>query len=332
MDSHLLAEMFTTIDRESYAIDSVTAIRNGYLVADGVVHPFGKDSRHIIHSCTKSIVSALIGIAIEEGYLEGVGQGVLDILPDREIANLDADKEAMTLENVLTMSTGLDCRDSYLYRWQGLSEMRASDDWVQHMLDLPMVAPPGSSFEYCNGGSFLLSAMLQEVTEMKAADFARDRLFGPLGITDFVWPESPQGINIGWGELRMRPHDLAKIGYLYLRGGRWDNRQVVPSAWVEASTRSHIGGTLQKGYGYQWWVRDDAVFMALGYAGQYLVVVPAHDLVVVFTSDLPEDDFYLPQSLLDNYIIPAVLSEGALPADPEGTAALRAATEALATP
>ena len=130
---------------------------------------------------------------------------------------------------------------------------------------------------------------------MKAADFARRRLFGPLGITDFVWPESPQGINIGRGELRMRPHDLAKIGYLYLRGGRWDNRQVVPSAWVEASTRSHIGGTLQKGYGYQWWVRDDAVFMALGYAGQYLVVVPAYNLVVVFTSDLPEDDFYLPR-------------------------------------
>ncbi|MDH3398071.1 MAG: beta-lactamase family protein [Acidimicrobiia bacterium] len=332
MDSHLLADLFAAIDEESYAIDSVTVIRNGYVVADGVVHPFGKESRHIIHSCTKSIVSALIGIAVEEGYLEGVEQAVLDILPDREIANLDADKEAMTLENVLTMSTGLDCRDSYLYGWRGLSEMRASDDWVQHMLDLPMVAPPGSLFEYCNGGSFLLSAILQEVTEMKAADFARDRLFGPLGITDFVWPESPQGINIGWGELRMRPHDLAKIGYLYLRDGRWENRQVVPSTWVDASTHSHIGGTLQDGYGYQWWVRDDGVYMALGYAGQYLIVVPAHDLVVVFTSDLPEDEFYLPQSLLDNYIIPAVLSEGALPADPEGKAALRAATEALATP
>jgi CubicO group peptidase (beta-lactamase class C family) len=296
------------------------------------VHPFGKDSRHVIHSCTKSIVSVLIGIAIEEGYFEGVEQRVLDILPGRQVANLDADKRAMTLENVLTMSTGLNCRDSYLYRWEGLNEMRATDDWVQHMLDLPTVAPPGSLFEYCNGGSFLLSAMVQEATELKAAEFARDRLFEPLGITDFQWPENPQGINIGWGELRMRPHDLARIGYLYLRGGRWDNRQIVPSAWVEASTRSQIGGTLQDGYGYQWWVRDDAVYMALGYAGQYLIVVPALDLVVVFTSDLGEDDFYLPQSLLDGYIIPAVLSAQALPSDLEGINDLRAATQALAAP
>jgi CubicO group peptidase (beta-lactamase class C family) len=332
MDSHLLARLFEAIAEESYAIDSVTVVRNGYLVADGVVHPFGKDSRHVIHSCTKSIVSVLIGIAIEEGYFEGVEQRVLDILPGRQVANLDADKRAMTLENVLTMSTGLNCRDSYLYRWEGLNEMRATDDWVQHMLDLPMVAPPGSLFEYCNGGSFLLSAMLQEATELKAAEFARDRLFEPLGITDFQWPENPQGINIGWGELRMRPHDLARIGYLYLRGGRWDNRQIVPSAWVEASTRSQIGGTLQDAYGYQWWVRDDAVYMALGYAGQYLIVVPALDLVVVFTSDLGEDDFYLPQSLLDGYIIPAVLSDQALPTDLEGVNDLRAATQALAAP
>jgi CubicO group peptidase (beta-lactamase class C family) len=112
----------------------------------------------------------------------------------------------------------------------------------------------------------------------------------------------------------MRPHDMAKIGYLYLNEGRWDGEQIVPAAWVAASTRKHISATLQDGYGYQWWVRGDGVYMALGYGGQFIVVVPEKDLVVVFTSELAEEDFYTPQTLLDDFIIPAVQSSAPLPA------------------
>ena len=332
MDSKMLANMLKVVLMEHYDVDSVLVVRHGHLVLDVYVYPFQANAKHPIHSCTKSITSILIGIAVAEGHIEGVDQPVLSFFSERTAANIDADKQAMTLEHLLTMASGLDCRDSYLYRWQGLDQMGQNDDWVQYMLDLPMAEPPGTRFEYCNGASFLLSAILQETTGMSARDFAEDRLFAPLGISDLVWPANPQGISIGWGQMQMRPHDMAKIGFLYLNQGRWNGKQLVPTEWVAASTRQHIDATLQDGYGYQWWVRDDGVYMALGYAGQFIYVVPDKDMVVVFTSHLDERDFYVPQGLLDDYIIPAARSAAPLPENRAGTALLQARTVELAEP
>ncbi len=332
MDSQTLADMLDVIRVEDHMIDSVTVIRNGYVVADATVYPFRPNSKHAIHSCTKSIVSALIGIAMDAGYIESVDQPILEFFPGRRAADPGVGKEAMTLEHVLTMSGGWECRDSYLYRWRGLREMEQSEDWVQFMLDLPMIDEPGTQFEYFNGGSFLLSALLQEVTGTSALAFADERLFSPLGISDVTWPSNPEGVTIGWGDLRMRPHDMAKIGYLYLNVGWWDGEQIVPAEWVQESTHSHIPATLEDGYGYQWWVDDSGMYMALGYAGQFIFVLPKHDLVVVFTSELEEADFYTPQTLLDQYIVPAVRSATPLPADPDGVASLRSRVEELAKP
>jgi len=332
MDSEILADMLAAIEKQNYNIDSVSILRHGSLVADVTVYPFRPGQKHIIHSCTKSVVSALVGIAIEEGYIESVEQPVLDFFPDRTTANLDPNKEAMTLEDVLTMSTGWECRDSYLYRWRGLNQMRASQDWVQFMLDLPMAEEPGTRFEYCNGASFLLSAIIQETTGKSALEFAQEHLFGPLDISDVNWPVNPQGINIGWGELHMLPHDMAKIGYLYLNEGVWDGQQIVPPAWVAASSAKQISATLQDGYGYQWGVDDSGLYMALGYAGQFIFVIPEQDMVAVFTSDLDDQDFYVPQSLLDDFIIPAAKSSTPLPVNPEGVGSLEAGIEALSNP
>jgi CubicO group peptidase (beta-lactamase class C family) len=328
IDSEKLADMLAHIQEQALDIDSVTVIRNGTMVLDATLGLFPPDSKHIIHSCTKSIISALIGIAIDQGYIESVQQPVQDLFPERSVANLTADKEAMTLEHVLMMATGLNCRDSYLYRWRGLNKMRQSPDWVQFVLDLPMAEEPGTRFEYCNSASFLLSAIIQETTGMTALEFARENLFAPLGISDVAWPANPQGINIGWGELRLRPHDMAKIGYLYLNQGMWDGEQVIPSAWIRASTREHISAeTLQDGYGYQWWIDASGVYMALGYAGQYIVVLPEKDMVVVFTSDLPENHFFVPNILTESFIIPAAASAEALPPNPDGVARLQALIE-----
>ena len=332
MDSTTLATMMETIQHESYEIDSVIVIRNGYLVVDAAVYPFDQDRKHIIRSCTKSIVSLLIGIAIDRGYIEDLQSPVLDLFPGRTVDNIDANKEKMTLENLLTMTSGFRCRDSYIYRWSGLNQMRASKDWIQFMLDLPMTETPGTRFEYCNGSSFLLSAIITETTGMSALEFAKKYLFGPLGITDVIWPTNPQGINIGWGELSMLPHDLAKIGYLYLWGGQWDGEQIVPSSWVEDSTRKHISATLEDGYGYQWWVDDSGIYMALGYGGQFIFVVPEKDMVVVFMSDLSERDFYVPQVLLADYIIPAAKSSEPIPNDPVAESSLRLGIEDLSNP
>ena len=332
MDSMVLAAMLEVIQNENHEVDSVTVIRNGYMVVDAAVYPYDQNTTHPIHSCTKSIVSALIGIGIEEGNIESVQVPVLDFFPDRLADNIDANKEEMTLEDLLTMTSGFDCTDSYLYRWSGLNQMRGSEDWIQFMLDLPMTATPGTQFEYCNGASFLLSAIITETSGVSAFEFAKTHLFGPLGITDVVWPTNPQGINIGWGELSMLPHDLAKIGYLYLREGQWDGEQIVPSSWVEDSTQEYISATLEDGYGYQWWVDDSGVYMALGYAGQFIFVVPEKDMVVVFTSDLGESDFYVPQVLLGDYIIPAAESLAPIPFDASAESLLRQQIEDLSSP
>ncbi len=192
-------------------------------VPENLIIPNNPDTRHIIHSCTKSIVSALIGIAIDKGFIESTDQFILNFFSDKTVANLDSDKESITLEDLLTMSSGLECRDSYLYNWKGLNEMRASNDWVQHILDLPMANPPGSRFEYCNGGSYLLSAIVQQTTGMTALEFAKQNLFRPLGISDVDWPENRNGVNYGWGEMSLKPQDHgAGVAAILLRPSwRW---------------------------------------------------------------------------------------------------------------
>ncbi len=332
MDSGLLSAMLGEILEENYAIDSVTIVRNGYMVVDVSIHPFSSTSKHNIYSCTKSVVSALVGIAINQGYIEGLNQSVLSFFPQRTIANRDANKEAMTLEHLLTMTTGFQCQDSYLYRWSGLNQMRESEDWVQFVLDLPMEGEPGERFEYCNGASHLLSGIIQETTGMSANDYAVEHLFDPLGISDVEWSSSPQGVTVGYSELRMHPQDMAKIGVLYLNEGRWDGEQIVPSEWVVSSTSQYISATLEDGYGYQWWVDDSGMYLALGYRGQFIYVIPEKEMVVVFTSSLEDNDFYVPQTLLNEFIIPAAVTSSTLPDNPEGVALLESIIVELTNP
>jgi len=325
MDSGRLAELVEKVAGDE-GIDSVLVIRNGYVVVNAVVYPFLEDTRHILASCAKSVVGTLIGMTIDRDLLAGVDVPVVEILADDTPATVDDLKASMTVEDLLTMSTGLECRDSYLYDWAGMQAMVASDNWVAHVLALPMSEEPGARFEYCNGSSMLLSAVLSEVTGMSAADFAAEVLFGPLGISDYEWPAGPRGVTIGMGELRLRPDDLAKLGLLYLREGRWEGDRLVPRRWVEDSTTPRIESrTLSDHYGYQWWVDDSGYAMALGGGGQYLIVVPDQRLVVVFTAGLPGERFHVPEQLTADYVLPAVLSDAPLPPDAAAQARLTTA-------
>ena len=308
MQSQVLAEMVEHIKNNNYHIDSILIIRNGYMVLDAYFWPYSKGQKHIIHSCTKSIMSALIGIAIDKGHIQNVDQPITDFFPDKAFANMDDLKKSITLENLLMMASGLKCRDSYLYRWAGLFEMRSSTDWAQYVLDLPMAEPPGEKFEYCNGVSYLLSVIVQNTTKMKTLEFARKHLFETLGIIDIGWATSPQGVDIGYGEMWLKPHDMAKFGWLYLNKGRWGKKQVLPSSWVEVSTRGHIDATLFDHYGYQWYVDSAGYYMAVGYKGQRIFVVPEKNMVAVFTGDLTGRDSLISKNLLDSYIVPAAVS------------------------
>ena len=344
MDSAKLLEMVEfykeqRLKKEKKSIDSITIVRNGYIVADIYLNPlFPKDTKHIIHSCTKSIMSSLIGIAIEEGYIEGVDVLVLDIFDDKNIENVDARIKTLTLKDLLTMQTGLHSQDSYMYQWKGLFKMQTTDDWTEYILNLPMEAEPGTRFDYSNMASFLLSAIIKKTTGKDTLSFAQEHLFDPLEIKDIQWEKSPQGIDIGWARMWLKPHDMAKIGLLYLQKGKWESQPIIPTQWVEESLTAHsfpkkyryvydeegnvdrmasgglwvftnLARPFADGYGYQWWLDKSGMFSAVGVGGQFIMVVPKENLVVVFTSKLSGADSFLPAKMLDKYILLAIVSD-----------------------
>jgi len=316
MDSEYLLKMMKTIWEQKIGINCALIVRNGYIVFESNSYAYHHSDMRNVQSCTKSVASALIGIAIDKGFIKDVHQPVLSFFPDRKAKKLDTDKKMMTLENLLTMTTGLKCRDSHFYQWDGLTRMQSRRDWVKYMIDLPMVEKPGTHFEYCNGASFLLAAILQEQTEINALTFAEKNLFAPLGIYKVEWPSNPQGITIGWGQLRMRPRDMAKLGYLYLNDGLWDETQIISSKWIKDSTRKHTIASGVPGYGYQWWIITDDIYAAVGYYGQFIMVAPKEKIVAVFTSSLPFKAMYIPIGLLGAYILPSAKSPTPLPENP----------------
>ena len=182
LHSKLLLEMMTHIKKNGYNIQSVTIVRNGYLVLDAYMHPFNDSQKHEIFSVTKSVTSSLIGIAIDKGYIKDVDQTITELFPNRKIANLDNLKKLISLKDLLMMASGLDCNDATANKWAGTIAMKKSNDWTQYTLDLPMAQTPGKFFHYCNGVSHLLSAILHESTGMNTIDFAKKYLFDPLGI------------------------------------------------------------------------------------------------------------------------------------------------------
>jgi CubicO group peptidase (beta-lactamase class C family) len=216
-----------------------------------------------------------------------------------------------------------------------LDEWTSQPDWVQAVLDWPVAYEPGTRFTYNSGGSHLLSAIFQQATGQTAEAFAAENLFAPLGITDWYWRTDPQGINTGGWGLYLTPREMAKFGYLFLNGGVWDGQQIVPAAWAGTATTQHIragGQWLSDGYGYQWWVDAKGYYMALGYGGQYIVVVPERNMVMITTSALPLNSYFVPEDLLNHYILPASESSEPLPPNPAGVEALNASIDALASP
>ncbi|MHA2067561.1 MAG: serine hydrolase domain-containing protein, partial [Candidatus Thorarchaeota archaeon] len=289
-------------------VRSMLVIQNGYLIYERYFIPilYDVDDTHIIYSCTKSMTSSLIGIANDKGYIDNMSQLLVDFFPDVYIDNLDSRKESITLEDVLTMTSGLEWDEESYDVPNDYFGMTGSEDWIQYVLNKTMVADPGTTFYYNTGGSHLLSAIINRTTGMSTLEFALENLFNPLGITTYSWIQDPQGIYFGGSALALRPRDMAKFGYLFLNQGEWDGAQLISSDWVARSAAIHATPYVTLNYGYQWWVSPDNVYYsARGYQGQYIYVVPEEDLVVVFTSDM--DDIYISTDyIVTDYIIPAV--------------------------
>jgi CubicO group peptidase (beta-lactamase class C family) len=328
MDSEALAEMFDAIRQREIPVHSIQIVRHGRMALDAYIYPFRAGLRHDVASVTKSITSTLVGLAIDRGHLRDVKQPVLSLFPNLRVTELDSRKKALTLEHLLTMQAGWDC--GFEPKEARLFEMRRSADWMQFMLDLPMVTEPGTRFAYCSGNCHVLSAIFSDVTGTNALAFARRELFDPLGIRDVAWRADPRGRNHGWGDLQLLPRDMAKLGQLFLQRGRWKDRQIISEAWIQSATRAHVEQTTNKDrYGYFWWVKGadyPGMFEAVGRGGQRINVWPAQNLVLVFTGGEFEPGD------LAGFILKALKSKEPLPPNPEASARLQKQIAAAAMP
>ena len=235
-----------------------------------------------IKSASKSILSAVVGIALENGILEDVDRPIGTLLPSDALQGLPREKLAITLEDLLTMRSGLGSTSGEQYgAWVGRR------DWVRGALERPLEHPPGTVFSYSTGNSHLISAILTHRSGRSTRDLLEHLLGDPLGLDVDGWERSPEGIYLGGNVFRITPDELAAFGRLYLARGTRDGTRIVPADWIERSTRRHAEGWPDRygTYGYLWWLpdREDA-FLAVGYGGQFLYVDPATATVVVVTS------------------------------------------------
>jgi CubicO group peptidase (beta-lactamase class C family) len=317
--------MFDYIEQQDADIHGVLVVRNGHMVVEAYYPPYGPSTRHRTASVGKSFTGALVGIAIREGYIDGVEQSVADFFPDHSDWQDEPLKQAMTVEHLLTMTSGLDWPESaapYSSPHNVMRQMMRSADWVGFVLNRAMVVPPGTAFNYSSGASHLLSAIVQTATQTRTIYFATDHLFKPLGIRPMSWTSDPQGIAFGAGGLWLAPRELARFGQLYLQGGVWGGEQIVPAEWVEASIAPQVSAHgAASHYGYQWWVRGSGIYAAHGYRGQRIFVIPHLNMVVVFAADVSGN---LPSVILSSFILPAARSSDPLPENPEGLARLEA--------
>jgi CubicO group peptidase (beta-lactamase class C family) len=284
-------------------IGSVLIARHGRLVYEKYFEGDPSTLRDT-RSATKSITDILVGIALDEHKLSGVDEKILKMLPERRrrIENPDARKDAITVEDFLTMSSPLECDD-----WNDASRgneerMYLVEDWAQFILDLPIrgrmrvgdeVEQPehGRYFSYCTGGVFTLSEVLAKATGEPTDHYAQEKLFGPLGVANVEWVYSPLNIPQTGGGLRLASRDLLKIAQLYLNGGEWNGKRIVSGDWVRKSTTAHARIDEVTEYGYLWWLKSfkageksyPAYFMS-GNGGNKVVAIPSLDMAVVITS------------------------------------------------
>lgn len=291
LDEGLINQMVEKIAAEIYKnIHSVLIVKDGKLVAEEYFYDYDRNRLHQMRSTTKSVVSALVGIAIEKGFIKSVNEPVLSYFPEYEVKNLSEEKKKITIENLLTHQSGLDCDDDNQKSAGNELKMIASPDWVKFTLDLPMIGKPRNKGKYCSGGVIVLGRIVEKASGKALKEFALQNLFKPLGITDFEWNFKPDNSSVEtFCQIYLTPRQMAKFGLLYLNGGKSGGKQIVSSNWVKNSLAKHsvVGDT---DYGYLWWrpwfnvsgKRADGI-AARGYGGQRIYLWQDLNLVVVIT-------------------------------------------------
>ncbi len=288
---------------------SLLISRNGELIEERYFNGTRPSHSANLKSASKSVLAALIGIAFDRGYLTSLRDGMERYFPEHLTGSDAVKKKSITIEDLLTMRSGLESTSNVNYgRWV------QSSNWVRHVLTRPLVDEPGGRMIYSTGNSHLLSALLTRATKMSTYDFARRYLAEPLGVPMAPWVRDPQGIYLGGNEMHWTPRGMLAFGELYLNGGRVGGKQIISERWIKESlkprARSHWSG---REHGYGWWI--DALggydtYYAWGHGGQFIFVVPPLKMVVVTTSDPSPGDGrrehqHAIYDLMEHYVIPA---------------------------
>jgi len=312
MNTERLLTLINKINNNSYIeVHSIVIIKDDKLVFEeyfpghdflyngqnfhGTYIDFDRNTRHNTHSATKSFTSALAGIAIDKGFIQGVDDKIFDYFLDYSEL-LDEQKEKITVEHLLTMSSGFEWNEwdvSISQSEHDIVRMNSSLDPVYYVLSKPVVTEPGNSFYYNGGTVDLLGQLVQRASSMNVKSFSRAYLFNPLGITNYNWQTLyPSGITCCHGDIYITPRDMAKFGYLFLKKGMWNGTRIISEEWVNNSFRNHITPPVNwaYGYGYLWWLRRFYAggriynsFNAEGWGGQQIIIIPDENIVVVFT-------------------------------------------------
>lgn len=311
-------------------IHSILIVKNGKLVFEeyfgghtfnfsganhhGQYKEYNKNTIHNQASVTKSFTSALVGIAIDLGLISGVDAKVLSFFPEYSDLN-NGEKKNLTIEHLLTMSSGLEWNESdiaYADLRNDLIQMWDVDDPLKYLISKPISFSPGTHFYYNSGLTNMLGEIIYKVSSMKPDVFADHYLFGKLGINNRTWERFNNGVVFVSGDLRIRPRDMAKFGYLYLNEGVWNGEQIISKEWIQNSINSFISVNSVFDYGYKWWLRNFSInsntyfaYSARGWGGQQITVIPDLDLVVVFTGG----NYMTPEpvdEIMIQYILPAV--------------------------
>ena len=326
----LIVEMMDGInDGQFSGIDSVTIVRNNTLLLhaeyDRRLDRFDDwggntdPGRHILHSTSKSFTSALIGIAIDQGFIASVDVPFYGLFSYGNYSNPDARKATMTLEDALTMRLGLEWDEwsvPYTQPGNDLEELMSSNlDYAKALLDLPMTSNPGSSFTYNTAATIAIGQALENAVGVPMSDFAELNLFQPLQIQTAEWVRTPTRLPNGGSGLFLESRDMIKFGQLFVDGGQWNGQQIISAGWIDASVAQHVilDFNLSSGYGYQWWLgrftydgQEIETWSTRGFGGQDIFCIPSLNLVVAFTSQNYESNEFLPMSLLQDYILPSI--------------------------
>lgn len=275
---------------------SILIAKNGKLVAEDYFYGYHKEKPHDLRSANKIITSILMGICIDKGYIKTIDQKVIDFFPEHtKNENWKGSYGELTIKDLLTMSTGLDCNDWDKSSIGNENKLYKTEDWIGSFFDLPFIDTPGSKFSYCTFGEIMARTIIVKSTGISLQEFADKHLFNPLGIHNYNWTKvMPTNEKVGI-RISLTSRDFAKLGQLFLNKGMWNDKRILTSHWIERSTMSHTKTNNRRfnypEYGFFWWKIQFEIdgriitgFQALGNGGQLLFVFPNLDMVVVFTA------------------------------------------------